>query len=137
MSGSYLFTERPSRQIAPRVLILLAALAAPLALAQPPDYMQRIQQDYRALFASCDLNRDGVLTREEASSCVRLAPLFDSMDVNRDGKVTSAEFEQWLADIPASPNLLQRYGSTPCPVNIFILSASIARLRLGAKPIKR
>lgn len=82
------------------MLVLVIALVSPPAFGQPTEYMQRIQQDYRALFAACDVDNDGILTREEASPCVRLAPLFDSMDVNRDGRVTPDEFERWLADIP-------------------------------------
>ena len=82
------------------MLVLLIALVSSSAFAQPTEYMQRIQQDYRALFATCDVDNDGTLTHEEARPCVRLAPLFDSMDVNRDGRVTPDEFERWLADMP-------------------------------------
>lgn len=64
------------------------ARVSPPGFAQPTDYMQRIQQSYRALSATCDVDNDGMLTREEASPCVRRAPLFDSMDVNRDCRAT-------------------------------------------------
>jgi hypothetical protein len=85
-----------------RVLIVLTALAAAGAGAQPADYMQRLQRDLRELFAFHDSNRDGTLTREEVSSSNRLAPLFTSIDVNRDEQVTRDEFDRWLADIPMS-----------------------------------
>jgi len=88
-----------------RVAMLSAALvlqcaALPGLGQQPAEYTQRLQQDYRNLFATYDVNHDGVLTRDEARASNQLAPLFDSMDINRDGQVTSAELERWLADMP-------------------------------------
>jgi Ca2+-binding EF-hand superfamily protein len=83
-----------------RVLLALALLVAPPAFSQPVDYMQRVQKQYRDLFAAYDANRDGTLTRAEAAASNVLAPVFDSMDTDRDGVVTQAELERWLADIP-------------------------------------
>jgi EF hand domain-containing protein len=86
-----------------RLSLVAAMIAVPLAWGQPgqpANYQQRLQQQYRDLFATYDVDHDGVLTRDEARASNRLAPVFDSMDINRDGKVTDEELARWLADIP-------------------------------------
>lgn len=83
-----------------RVLLALALLVPPPAFAQPADYVQRVQRQYRDLVATYDANGDGLLTRDEAAASNVLAPAFDSMDTDRDGVVTRAELDRWLANVP-------------------------------------
>jgi Ca2+-binding EF-hand superfamily protein len=77
--------------------VILLALSWSLAIADDrADYNRRAAAADKAAFSQLDLNRDGTLSREEASSDLNLGPRFDDMDINRDGLVTREEFERYL-----------------------------------------
>ena len=53
-------------------------------------------EQLRQAFSTADLNRDGQLSREEASSLGGLARRFDQVDTGKDGSISSAEFDEAL-----------------------------------------
>ena len=60
------------------------------------DYNRRAAAADAAAFRQLDLNRDGNLSREEASSDLDLGPRFNDMDINRDGVVTPEELRRYI-----------------------------------------
>jgi len=83
------------------VIALIAALAAGAALAQAPaDYVKRVQDNYRAAFAAYE--RNGVVTRAAVRGDLFFEPWFETIDINRDGVITREELERFLANLPPS-----------------------------------
>jgi hypothetical protein len=83
------------------ILIVVAALAAGMAFAQAPaDYLKRVADRYRAAFTAHE--RDGVVTRSAVRGDLFFEPRFDDLDINRDGVITREELERFLANLPAS-----------------------------------
>ena len=60
------------------------------------DYERRVGSRYATLFESLDLNRDAMVSREEARGDLNFMPSFDDIDVNRDGLVTRDELRAYL-----------------------------------------
>ena len=85
-----------------RAIIAIAlALAAGTAFAQAPaDYLKRVADNYRAAFSAYE--RNGVVTRAAVQGDLFLEPRFDDIDINRDGVITREELERFLANLPAS-----------------------------------
>jgi hypothetical protein len=83
------------------ILIVVAAFAASMAFAQAPaDYLKRVADHYRAAFSAYE--RDGVVTRSAVRGDLFFEPRFDDIDINRDGVITREELERFLANLPAS-----------------------------------
>jgi Ca2+-binding EF-hand superfamily protein len=76
---------------------LLAVCVTGAAADDRADYVRRLAERDRSVFKALDLNRDGVVTRDEAIHDLDFAPRFDDMDINRDGVVTADEFQRYLA----------------------------------------
>jgi hypothetical protein len=85
-----------------RAIIAIAfALVAGTALAQAPaDYQKRVADNYRAAFAAYE--RNGVVARDAVRGDLFFEPWFDDIDINRDGVITRQELERFLANLPAS-----------------------------------
>jgi len=78
-----------------------AVFAAWTAFAQAPaDYLKRVADNYRAAFSAHE--RSGVVTRAAVRGDLFFEPRFDDIDINRDGVITREELERFLANLPAS-----------------------------------
>jgi len=83
------------------VITIILALAACVAFAQAPaDYLKRVADNYRAAFSAYQQN--GVVTRAAVRGDLFFEPRFDDIDINRDGVITREELERFLANIPPS-----------------------------------
>lgn len=81
------------------ITLIAAALVAGTALAQaPPEYLKRVADNYRAAFKTYE--RDGVVTRQQVRGDLLLEVHFDDIDINRDGIITREELERFLANLP-------------------------------------
>jgi Ca2+-binding EF-hand superfamily protein len=76
---------------------LLAVCATGAAVDDRTEYMRRLAERDRSVFKALDLNRDGVVTRDEAIHDLDFAPRFNDMDINRDGVITADELQRYLA----------------------------------------
>ncbi len=82
-------------------LIVVAMLAAGMAFAQAPaEYLKRVLDSYRAAFNAHQ--RNGVVTRDAVRGDLFFEPRFDDIDINRDGVITREELERYLANLPPS-----------------------------------
>src|SRR5262245_49136833 len=78
-------------------ILLALVLAAASAMAQDRDaYNRRAAEADLAAFRQLDLDRDGVLTREEVLADLNFGPRFNDIDIDRDGVVTLAELRRYL-----------------------------------------
>ena len=80
-------------------LLVAATFAVSVQAAFPNDqidYERRVGSRYAMLFESLDINRDAVVSREEARGDLNFMPSFDDIDVNRDGLVTRDELRGYL-----------------------------------------
>ena len=83
------------------IITIILALAACTAFAQAPaDYLKRVADHYRAAFSAYE--RNGVVTRAAVRGDLFFEPRFDDIDINRDGVITREELERFLANLPAS-----------------------------------
>jgi hypothetical protein len=62
---------------------------------------EEIQEDFESL----DRDRDGYVTREDASGWQRLAKVFDRFDADHDGMLSRVEFEEFEHSLPRSGQL--------------------------------
>lgn len=77
--------------------VLAAMLAATTAFADArDDYNRRNAERLHELFRLADANRDGVVTRQEATGSIELEARFDDIDVGRDGAISREELQHWL-----------------------------------------
>src|SRR5262245_9387311 len=78
----------------------LAAVFAVWSLAAADEgreaYNRRAADADRAAFRVLDLNRDGVLTRDEVRADLYFGPRFNDIDINRDGVITPEELRRYL-----------------------------------------
>lgn len=76
-----------------RILVFLAAIVAAPALGEAPlvDISLRAKD---ALFVSLDADRDGTISRREASRHAGVSRSFDGADADGDGKLSAAEFSR-------------------------------------------
>jgi len=57
---------------------------------------EEIEEDFERL----DRDRDGFVTRDDASRWQRLAKVFDKFDADHDGKLSRVEFEEFEHSLP-------------------------------------
>lgn len=67
-------------------ICVLALLTSGAALAESAD-------SGTSFWDQLDTDKDGLISREEASSMEGLAPLFDKIDTSKDGKLDSTEMK--------------------------------------------
>ena len=83
------------------IITTILVFAAGTAFAQAPaDYLKRVADNYRAAFAAHE--RNGVVTRAAVRGDLFFEPRFDDIDINRDGVITREELDRFLANLPAS-----------------------------------
>lgn len=56
---------------------------------------QELKPEQQELFSMLDINRDGVITQEEAQHYPELAETFDQLDERGDGQLDKAEFARF------------------------------------------
>ena len=78
------------------IAAMLAAFSASAAADDRADYNRRAAAADEAAFRQLDLDRDGMLTRDEARADLNFGPRFDDVDINRDGVITSDEMRRYL-----------------------------------------
>ncbi|MBX3712954.1 MAG: EF-hand domain-containing protein [Lysobacter sp.] len=100
---------RSNRASLSALLILSAACAMPLAFAQetPPTSETGAQPAQttdaatpataKKSWSDLDLDKDGSLSKDEASVVPSLQAVFDQADSNGDGALTGEEYKSWLA----------------------------------------
>ena len=59
-------------------------------------YSRRAAEADLAAFRLLDLNRDGVLTRDEVLADLNFGPRFSDMDIDRNGVVTLEELRRYI-----------------------------------------
>ncbi len=65
--------------------------------AAPPDYLRRAAQQDEASFRVLDRDQDGRLTLEEARGNNDWQARFNDIDINRDGVITREELARYIA----------------------------------------
>jgi hypothetical protein len=89
------------RAITIAIAAVAAVLAASTPFAQAPaDYLKRVADHYRAAFSTYE--RNGVVDRAAVHGDLFFGPRFDDIDINRDGVITREELERFLANLPAA-----------------------------------
>jgi len=74
------------------LVVAAVAMTTPFAHAEAPaDAMVETTQ---ASFTQIDADKDGMISKQEASSFSSVELIFDSADANKDGALDSTEFEQ-------------------------------------------
>lgn len=79
----------------PLALACLVVATGTLADERTAYYQRRAEMDLAA-FNALDVNRDGVVTRDEIRGDNDFGPRFDDMDINRDNVVTRAELDRYI-----------------------------------------
>ena len=79
------------------VLLTIAFVASTVAMADDrAEYNRRSAERYVAMFDMADVNKDGLVSREEARGTIELEAYFDDLDVNRDGNITRDELTRYI-----------------------------------------
>ncbi|UNK48795.1 EF-hand domain-containing protein [Lysobacter sp. S4-A87] len=98
---------------------LVAALSAPLAFAQSASPAPAAQDAAAAQaepasaaptaapqkksWSDVDSNKDGALSKNEASTVPALGQVFDQADSNADGALTTDEYKAYVAKVQTAP----------------------------------
>ena len=69
-------------------VILLACLSTVASADDRDDYNRRSTERFVALFRAADINKDNVVSRDEAEGTIELMTRFNDIDVSRDGVIT-------------------------------------------------
>lgn len=64
------------------------------AKARWAQHREHIQAKMKARWEKIDTNRDGLLSRDEATASPRLAERFDKLDADKNGQVSAQEFTE-------------------------------------------
>jgi hypothetical protein len=81
-----------------RTSLALAVIAfSTMAVATGRDvYNQRSADRFVAMFLAADVDRDDTISRADAGSSIELAARFDDVDINRDGIITREELTRFI-----------------------------------------
>ena len=78
-------------------LALVATCTATTAVAADRDEYNRYSAErFIAMFRMNDVNRDNVVSRDEATGTIELVARFDDLDVDRDGNITLGELTRYI-----------------------------------------
>jgi len=82
----------------PRTSLALAAIAfSTLASATDREaYHKRSAERFVAMFLAADVNRSDAISRADAGSSIELVARFDDLDINRDGIITREELARFI-----------------------------------------
>jgi len=81
-----------------RMSLALAVIAfSTVAFATDRDvYNKRSAERFVAMFLAADVNRSDAISRADAGSSIELAARFDDVDINRDGIITREELTRFI-----------------------------------------
>jgi hypothetical protein len=80
-----------------RFLLFAVACVSTFALADDrADYIRQSGDRYVAMFDMADLNRDNVVSRQEARGSIELEAHFNDLDINRDDAITRDELVRYI-----------------------------------------
>jgi Ca2+-binding EF-hand superfamily protein len=97
-------------------LAMVLVLATSAAVADDREtYSRRAAETDLAAFRVLDLNRDGVLTRDEVLADLKFGPRFHDMDIDRNGVVTREELRRYLE---------RTYGVVVTETNLLVMHLS-------------
>ena len=77
-------------------LLAFAAHATAAFADDKADYQKRVATRFVNLFQELDRDRDGTVSRAEASGDLNFLPAFGDMDINGDNVVTTDELRRFL-----------------------------------------
>ena len=69
-------------------VVLLACLSTAAAADDRDEYNRRSAERFVALFRAADVNKDNVVSRDEAEGTIELMNRFNDIDVTCDGVIT-------------------------------------------------
>lgn len=92
-TAALLALEAQAQSAAPATPVAPTAAPASVAVAAAPKYAA---PDIERAFAYIDSNKDGKLSREEASGFRGVARHFDEADINKDSTLSREEFHSAL-----------------------------------------
>ena len=69
-------------------VVLLACVSTAASADDRDDYNRRSVERFVALFRAADINKDNVVSRDEAEGTIELVARFNDIDVTRDGVIT-------------------------------------------------
>ena len=72
-------------------VMLLACVSTAASADDRDDYNRRSVERFVALFRAADINKDNVVSRDEAEGTIELVDRFNDIDVTRDGFITWEE----------------------------------------------
>jgi hypothetical protein len=72
-------------------VILLAGLSTAAFADDRDDYNRRSTERFLAMFRAADVNKDNIVTRQEAEGTIELMARFNDIDVSRDDVITREE----------------------------------------------
>ena len=80
------------------MLITALSLTVPFAYAEPPaaygEQPARVPGATPPAFSQIDTDRDGMISKQEASSFSAVEIIFDDADANKDGALDAQEFSK-------------------------------------------
>jgi len=88
-------TQRFSTVVA--AMFSVAVLAAPALALADDDARTKLAHHVDDVFARLDTDKDGRISKDEASAGPRLSKHFDKVDVDHDGFITRAELTTAIA----------------------------------------
>lgn len=71
-------------------------ISATVVAADRDEYNRRSAERFIAMFRSADVNKDDVVSRQEATGTIELVARFDDVDGNRDGAISWDELTRFI-----------------------------------------
>jgi len=78
------------------VALIAIGISAAAVAADRDEYNRRSAERFIAMFRSADVDRDDVVSREEATGTIELVARFDDVDVSRDGNISWDELTRFI-----------------------------------------
>jgi hypothetical protein len=78
------------------VAVMGSLFGTVILAADRAEYNRRRAEQYVEMFRMNDINRDNVVSRQEASTTVELVAHFNDIDIDRDGSITLAELTRYI-----------------------------------------
>lgn len=97
-------------------IVLAQSSSAPAPSAQPAMPIAKPQRTFDRLFARLDKDRDGFISRDEATRSRWLKKQFDAIDTNQDGKLSKDEVRAYRAAMPDDWSAYLRSSLPPGPM---------------------
>ena len=86
----------PTKMLLKICVIAFACHAAAASADERSEYNKRVATRFVNLFQELDRDRDGRVTRAEATGDLNFLPAFSDMDINGDNVVTTEELHRFI-----------------------------------------